>query len=835
MAINIQNIIAALEAKVAAATSATETQELIVLIKTIKASGQSIIASYATSSALPTATSANAGNIAFVSDVAKLFYSNGTTWAEVGSGSGSGGTGGTAYNQSLNTTDDVVFNSALIGSIALIDNTLSAIDVYGNLDKLTISSPLEVTAQTIGLVTTSHQFTYLNYNGMMGTPTLTFGFDTATLTKAQRSALASSLIATEFVVGNTVTTSAILNYSSYSNESLKFVVSSATPKTDDYDSTSVVGVIVSISGTILANGSVPMWATSGNGYDGGTISFTTSGITSKTVATLDTNGLTTIDKLTAEGDFAVNKSYVDNGSGQITFGTINGNWSSSTNSGNTSGKDQIAFPTAVFTANDLTQLLALPANTTLVIGNILLNGYSGWESNKTVTLATAPTHVMAAEPVIVFTFNDKLFSPYETMYGLTSGGVSITNFFNYAYTKNVVTKLIDVTNDVLSVGGVKVNATTPINAGAVVLAGELQPQALNVYNKVIQETKATSYYNSAPETGATQMPYMAVSLSFMSTNRNVYYENPNNMNGIPKSVTAGDILKIEFTRYDMMAMTNSKWIINAVVKSSNFSNYATGQAGQINLNDNATITYSKDGGTTFITSTLYDIAMNYGNDLSFNSMSASDLRTTYQHTVINNPLQVKDSGLVATNVVANSGLVGNVAIVGNTLSAIDSYGLPNGNLAVESNVIFDKDVTFSGQVVSVVNSTTPTAWMKVFAKVSQSVNVQINGTNFVSVGTYGSNFIDFTFDDMYGTVKNNVQTELVKNLKAGDTIDVGSYYGNYTYTVTSVVVTTTYIRVYVNTNTQGFYLNSMNNGDTFTVHTNSIVTTPYYLPLVPVF
>jgi hypothetical protein len=143
MAINIQNIIAALEAKVAAATSATETQELIVIIKSIKAAGQQTIVTYADVPNLPTASADNAGNLGYVAAVGKIYYSNGTTWTEVGSG-GSGGGGGTAYDQSLNTTDDVVFNSALVGDVSIIGNEISGVDAYGNPDTLVVNNALQV-------------------------------------------------------------------------------------------------------------------------------------------------------------------------------------------------------------------------------------------------------------------------------------------------------------------------------------------------------------------------------------------------------------------------------------------------------------------------------------------------------------------------------------------------------------------------------------------------------------------------------------------------------------------------------------------------------------------
>jgi hypothetical protein len=139
MAINIQNIVAALEAKVAAATSATETQELIVIIKSIKAAGQQTVSTYANVASLPAASVDNAGNLAYVAAVGKIYYSNGTTWTEVGSGSDA-----EAYDQSLNTTDDVVFNSALIGDVSIVGNEISGVDSYGNDATLVVAGGLDV-------------------------------------------------------------------------------------------------------------------------------------------------------------------------------------------------------------------------------------------------------------------------------------------------------------------------------------------------------------------------------------------------------------------------------------------------------------------------------------------------------------------------------------------------------------------------------------------------------------------------------------------------------------------------------------------------------------------
>ena len=63
-----------------------------------------------------------------------------------------GGGSGASYDQSLNTTDDVVFNSGLVGNVSIIDNTIGGVDSYGNADTLVVDGDLSV---TIGNQTTT--------------------------------------------------------------------------------------------------------------------------------------------------------------------------------------------------------------------------------------------------------------------------------------------------------------------------------------------------------------------------------------------------------------------------------------------------------------------------------------------------------------------------------------------------------------------------------------------------------------------------------------------------------------------------------------------------------
>jgi hypothetical protein len=55
------------------------------------------------------------------------------------------GGGGSSYDQSLNTTDDVVFNSALIGDISIVGSQISALNAYGETGLLDIASDLNIT------------------------------------------------------------------------------------------------------------------------------------------------------------------------------------------------------------------------------------------------------------------------------------------------------------------------------------------------------------------------------------------------------------------------------------------------------------------------------------------------------------------------------------------------------------------------------------------------------------------------------------------------------------------------------------------------------------------
>jgi len=70
------------------------------------------------------------------------------------------GGSGSSYDQSLNTVDDVVFNSALVGDVSIIGNQISGVDTYGNADTLVVGGDLSVKHTSQSAVT----YTNLNWD-----------------------------------------------------------------------------------------------------------------------------------------------------------------------------------------------------------------------------------------------------------------------------------------------------------------------------------------------------------------------------------------------------------------------------------------------------------------------------------------------------------------------------------------------------------------------------------------------------------------------------------------------------------------------------------------------
>jgi hypothetical protein len=72
------------------------------------------------------------------------------------------GGSGSSFDQDLNTTDDVLFNSALIGDVSIVGNTISGTDAYGNASELLITAPLTVSTGEISTNTITYNDRFTN-------------------------------------------------------------------------------------------------------------------------------------------------------------------------------------------------------------------------------------------------------------------------------------------------------------------------------------------------------------------------------------------------------------------------------------------------------------------------------------------------------------------------------------------------------------------------------------------------------------------------------------------------------------------------------------------------
>lgn len=293
MSINISNIIAALEAKVAAATSSTQTEELIVLLKTIKAANQETVVTYATTSALPAASTDNVGSLAYVAADQSIYFSNGTAWTQVGSGSsGGGGGGGTAYDQSLNTTDDVVFNSGLIGDVSIIANEITGVNSYGLPSDLVLTTPVNFKGTEIidNQFTLDYQTTAIGIN--VSSNILSIGLQ-------NDQTVANAIINSPFMVGE-LFQAQFYESSSYSTALIRCRIGSKTVYMDPYNPSIINGLEIVPQGDIefSLNAGATWSVLSGSDYLSGNQLILTGGsitTTEKVVATVSQTGALTVN------------------------------------------------------------------------------------------------------------------------------------------------------------------------------------------------------------------------------------------------------------------------------------------------------------------------------------------------------------------------------------------------------------------------------------------------------------------------------------------------------------------------------------------------------------
>lgn len=799
MAINIQNIIAALEAKVAAATSQTETQELIVLIKTIKASGQQTLSSYASSTALPAGTAA--GTLAYVVDAGALFFSNGTTWAQVGTGAGGGTGGGTAYDQSLNTTNDVVFNSALIGDVAIIGNQLSGIDSYGG-----TSLPLVVTSDLdVKLLSSSVKNFAISGGGVLMSP------DTNNITKLRfkGSAVAGDLTARNknvilSLVAGDVATSITQMYGSY-----KIEVTGSAYTELDYYGTEYLYLPCNLY-TEQQTPSGKAWVLNTQYYSNTWFwgaEFTCVGTANVTPLAVTLDGAVTTslhtNEVIASNGLEINKVVTTtDGYKQITLG----NQSVNIDATGALQYFSIDWSWAITPPSASTQLAlsSIGVGAEVVISGLLdQQTYNSVEFKGTVTevelvadqynpTATAGVryYVSSIQTKVMTesawsTFNpptiNSLWYPADSLANTT---VSVTGG-----THKVVKNLAKFNSSGATVDNLTVVGT--INNEAPVFLSLNSDKS----KSILINSTTTKNYSNVSWMEASWLPGKAI-VMFNSMMGDTY--------PILQTIAAGDTFKL----YDSNGGGEHTFTcVSPITYNMMYGRY---EIAVLETNPNTTMSVS------FVTSS-HTPALVVIKPIVVKSLTASDL------------------GVAVTNLSATSALIGDVAIVGNTITATNSYGVVeqlsiHGDLEVTGNLVVGNTTGTPN------NSQTPVKYLKSYV-------LDLVASNY-TVGSYN---LDQMYSSMNGynqnvtlvTNNSNAITELNK-LKVGDHFAISAMYGSYSnLVITSVTKTNgggmpgmgnvTYAITF--SGSAGFGQDGFYGSNTITFTTSSQVKTEYYVPL----
>jgi len=726
MAINIQNIIAALEAKVAAATSATETQELIVIIKSIKAAGQQTVVTYADVPNLPAANADNAGNLAYVASVGKIYYSNGTTWTEVGSGSGGGS--GTAYDQDLNTTDDVVFNSALVGDVSIIGNEISSTDAYGNNTALVVAGDLNVkhsnqSLYNISAVDYSVGGQYTSFT--VGTPFNPSSISDLLLGLNPSDEISVSFIDNEYPVTRTATMvinrviqqgsqiiveafNDAVTYTqnppspgayfpgSFLSDFILTVGSSITPL-------SVTASGVNVDGTFTVNGQ----PVSGGGFDGGSLVATDALIGDVSIIGNEISG---VDAYGNNSELLINAPLTVNAGGTSSSTVLYTDILTSAGfTVHNSGSSTIYF----FEVRQAVKELLTALN-----------------PGDTFTLRDNNTNLPVTYTFVSWTGSgSELFITVEEY---NSG--SDINFGQYYlelnYNVDTSVSVLEVTESGINVNGALTVNGQPISGGSGFDGGSLVATDALIGDVSIagNEISAVDSYGN----DATLVVAAPVDFNFTGTTTSVvqtqismggvgfqvgmsglqiynlygnYQSEAMQIDNLPQGtvITTGDMFS--FSTYQNVRFRfaiDSVMLTPDMYNPSVISNVYIDTIGQ-------QVEYSTDGGQSWTTTSIYSYNFGRSNinlDLSFEaqvttnvtqtavSVTESGLNVNGALTVNGQPVGAGGSGSsydqslnTTDDVVFNSALIGDVTIVGNEISGTDGYGNPN-TLVLNSPVEF---------------------------------------------------------------------------------------------------------------------------------------------------
>ena len=638
----------------------------------------------------------------------------GTPLALEGSGGGTGG----SYDQSLNTTNDVVFNSALLGDVSVIGNTISGVDSYGNADTLIVDGDLQVNGALINAATLT-----LNVDGSKsvvvdslvsttetvsgGTSQFNISFGMAGTKEFSYSPMGSDVLdASKFVTGTivTITNSTGIVYSSVIQLDSNMTYSAMNNKW----SAPFTVISGTSGGAGFSAGSVTVTNSSGSvvnyGFDDqGT--FTTTNVATDTALIGD---LTIVGNNIAALDSYGNPAELSISATDVVFD----------NSVNLSVNSLVSTTETISNANYFDLSGGYFRNT---------NVPSTWaDASKFVTGSLVTISGMGNTGVIQLT-SDMIYTGMAN--GWQASYTSVSGSPSSPFSSVVVTNSSGATTS-YSFDDQGVFTAPTVSTTELLVNGS--PAGLLTINqdgsKTIEVPKlvTTSYsglYWVQASLSGTMSPSYQGKLRFQSPNQTVI--------NLFSSLVVGD--KVTLTRNLMPSGTQE---YTFTVQTAGFSydmmsnNYVLDVVETNNTMDEYYFSYSYAVSVETIGSQEYNFA---------------------------------GDGLTVSNIIADSALIGDVSIVGNTISGVDSYGLA-------SNLILEGTVVYAGETSEIpVTPGSVNKWLKVGAQVPSTILVvsEYDSINWMNGALYNSGTKTLSFDGITGTFQTVLQS-----LSVGDTLRI---------------------------------------------------------------
>ena len=696
---------------------------------------------------------------------------------------------GASYDQSLNTTDDVTFNSALVGDVSIVGNTIAGIDSYGNADTLVVDGDLEVTGALINDATLT-----LNVDGSK-----------------------SIVVGSQTVVTNTVNVNIVDSISWYydmmSNKSYIRTMGSS------YDQFFKAGMVVTgyqdVGGTpgpaitftlatdmvynptVNANAAetvedLRQWPYYMNSqvyfYNVITTSLTTGSFTNYD---FDDQGTFTTPDLVVTGNLTVNGQSVAafdqdlNTTDDVVFNSaLVGDVSIV---GNTiAGVDSYGNPDTLIVDGDLnvqhtvetvTVLSGLsyddalfePTPNPVAGGQVHFQDYGNLNSNTESTLLA-----LTAGQQITLIDNTSVSRTYTVVGTATQVGMGGTDVL--VYVQELWSEYVAFPPN----GNITVATTTTTNSlsvtdSAVVVDGNLVPATDMAYSlgsptkqwKDLYVSTNTIYIGGTPITveggelkvdgvsliesnyvGSKAITAVAPIVTTSTWSDVFWFEAVAAMSQRTPSPTPS----LQFTIFSGQV---SPEFINTLL-SLQAGDAIEHNGGQFTL-DGAFVNYGEGGNYALEAplQTQTGIIDLYVFSGSINIIKNSEQSASFSFAA--------DGNFAAPSVLADSALIGDVSITGNTIAGVDSYGLAS-DLILEGTVVYASETSETPVTPGSVNK-----WLKVGAQVPSTILVvsEYDSINWMNGATYNSATQTLSFDGITGTFQTVLQS-----LSVGDTLRI---------------------------------------------------------------